>query len=82
MERCIKLETTKTLNVKIPKKWEKTKDGKYRAAIRYRESMGRIDPWSIPECVSLIQTFKTMFVMIADEHPVINDGDCLIFMQS
>ena len=50
--------------------------------IRYRESMGRIDPWSIPECVSLIQTFKTMFVMIADEHPVINDGDCLIFMQS
>jgi len=80
MEKCIKLETVKTLNVPIPKKWQKMADGKFRASISYNESMGKIDPWSIPESVSLIQAFNNMFIMIADSHPVINDGDCLTFM--
>lgn len=75
------MTATKTTNVKIPKNWIKTDDGRFKARIPYREEMGSINPDSIPDCVNFMQDFKNVLVMWSDTCPVISDGACLIFIK-
>lgn len=72
-------ERVQTINVEIPKIWEKTENGKFKTNIPYKRSYGTINPETIPNCVAMISCKVNSIILYADQAPIIPDGACLIF---
>lgn len=72
-------ERVQTTNVEIPKVWEKTEDGRFKADIPYERNYGTINPETIPTCVAMIGCHVNSIILYADQAPVIPDGACLTF---
>lgn len=72
-------ERVQTINVEIPKMWEKTEDGRFKADIPYKQNYGTIDPETIPTCVAMIGCHVNSIILYADQAPIIPDGACLTF---
>ena len=72
-------ERVQTTNVEIPKIWEKTEDGRFKADIPYKQNYGTIAPETIPTCVAMIGCHVNSIILYADQAPIIPDGACLTF---